>query len=274
MVDKMNTALLDEFKELLDDNNTTEPDVQRFLELNSVLIPTPIMLNHGLSHNAIITKFKLGNEDITDFVYMTKSTVEWYVVLVELENPHKTIFKVDLTKPEFTAEFNNAVDQVLSWKVYIDENKPQVLKQLEKIRVPLEDNKVVFKYVLVIGRNSQVENFEKRRRMFAEKKNSDDIWLMTYDSIINSNYLRGKEHIILSPKGEQGFLIKYLPTHSEHIETSLFSYVSHDFLSLSQDQIDLLKKDGYEMDEWIAGKLLTTNNRLANIDLLKLRPQS
>ncbi len=65
---------------------------------------------------------------------------------------------------------------------------------------------------MVIGRNAEKNNSEKRRAMFAEKS-TDDIRVMTYDSLISQCKLNtcNEEKIILSPWKEQGFRIKKLP---------------------------------------------------------------
>ena len=59
----------------------------------------------------------------------------------------------------------------------------RILHQIDKLRVPLNENSVRFKYVLVIGRNAEKDNSEKRRAMFAEKSDND-IRVMTYDSLV------------------------------------------------------------------------------------------
>lgn len=93
----------------------------------------PILENHHLHFNCVISKLKIGLEVITDFAYLTKSSDIWRVILIELESPHKRIFKKNAHGyPEFSAEFNNAIDQITYWKVYIEEHKTAVLRQLEK----------------------------------------------------------------------------------------------------------------------------------------------
>ena len=126
----------------------------------------------------------LGNEFVTDFAYLTKSSDYWEFVLVELEDAKKKIFTNDKENIYFHSEFNHAYDQITSWKAYVNKNREAILHQIDKLRVPLNENSVRFKYVLVIGRNAEKDNSEKRRAMFAEKSDND-IRVMTYDSLVS-----------------------------------------------------------------------------------------
>ena len=72
----------------------------------------PFLLNHYLHMNCVISKFKLGNEFVTDFAYLTKSSDYWEFVLVELEDAKKKIFTNDKENIYFHSEFNHAYDQI------------------------------------------------------------------------------------------------------------------------------------------------------------------
>ena len=113
-----------------------------------------------------------------------KSSDYWEFVLVELEDAKKKIFTNDKENIYFHSEFNHAYDQITSWKAYVNKNREAILHQIDKLRVPLNENSVRFKYVLVIGRNAEKDNSEKRRAMFAEKSDND-IRVMTYDSLFS-----------------------------------------------------------------------------------------
>ena len=109
------------------------------------------------------------------------------------------------------------------------------------LRVPLNENSVRFKYVLVIGRNAEKDNSEKRRAMFAEKSDND-IRVMTYDSLVSQceSVPYNGEKIILSTWKEQGFKIKKLP--KQEISTSLFAYLRPEYLQISERDIEILKR--------------------------------
>ena len=96
--------------------------------------------------------------------------------------------------------------------------------------------------------------------MFAEKS-TDDIRVMTYDSLISQCKLNtcNEEKIILSHWKEKGFRIKKLP--KQEISTSLFAYMKPEYLQISDDDIARLKKEDYQMDVWLSGKLLSYNDK-------------
>lgn len=257
---KLEESLIKQYKEVINSEDNTENQIQSFLEENTIFIPMPFLLNHNLHMNCVIAKFRLGNEFITDFAYLTKSSDFWEFVLIELEDAKKQIFTCNKENIYFHSDFNHAYDQIISWKAYVNKNREVILHQIDKIRIPLNENSVRFKYVLVIGRNAEKNNSEKRRAMFAEKS-TDDIRVMTYDSLISQCQLNtcNEEKIILSPWKEQGFRIKKLP--KQEILTSLFAYMKPEYLQISDDDIARLKKEDYQMDVWLNGKLLSYNDK-------------
>ena len=202
----------------------------------------------------------MGNEFVTDFVYLTKSSVYWEFVLVELEDAKKKIFTNDKENIYFHSAFNHAYDQITSWKAYVNKNREAILHQIDKLRVPLNENSVRFKYVLVIGRNAEKDNSEKRRAMFAEKSDND-IRVMTYDSLVSQceSVPYTGEKIILSTWKEQGFKIKKLP--QQEISTSLFAYLKPGYLQISERDIEILKEQDYQIDIWLSGRALSYNDK-------------
>lgn len=146
---KLEEKLLEQYFDVIEKNGNTENQIQEFLEENTIFIPMPFLLNHYLHMNCVISKFKLGNEFVTDFAYLTKSSDYWEFVLVELEDAKKKIFTNDKENIYFHSEFNHAYDQITSWKAYVNKNREAILHQIDKLRVPLNENSVRFKYVLV-----------------------------------------------------------------------------------------------------------------------------
>lgn len=244
------------------DNHKNENDIQRFLEDHTEMIPLPFLENHGLNDNAIITKFKLGSEMTTDFAYLTKCSDYWNFVLVELEDSRKKLFTENKQRVLFSAEFNNAYDQITAWKAYVENNRERLLYQTDKIRIPLNNNPVRFKYVLIIGRNKEKEQSEHKRSMLAQKS-TDNTKVMTYDSIISycENNQDLYQKLILSPVGDQAFKIKSVP---EEISTTLFGWLTPEYIKIEQPQIEQLKQQGYEMDAWLQGRLLRFNYKYTN----------
>lgn len=267
---KVSLPYIDEYEDLLrridlGDQSINESIMQDFLEKNTALMPMPFLKNHQLHFNSFISKFKIGPW-VSDIAYLTKSTIGWYVVLIELENPHKNIFKGGNDHAEFTSDFTHARQQIYDWKMYIDENKNDVKETLKRFRKPLEGNTIMFKYAIVMGRRYELINSEARRRTLAELE-KEGLKILTYDTILSDcKRIRRMpmESIVLTMHNKDRFKIKYLPQHSDEeckIETQMFSYMKCEDIQLTDEQINMLKEDGYEIESWLKGELLTLNNR-------------
>ncbi len=257
---KLEEKMIKKFFDIVEGKSNTENQIQNFLEENTIFIPMPFLLNHHLHMNCVVSKFPLGNEFVTDFAYLTKSSDYWELVLIELEDPKKKIFTNNKENIYFHSDFNHAYDQIMSWKAYVSKNREGILHQIDKLRVPLNENSVRFKYVLVIGRNFEKDNSEKRRAMFAEKSDND-IRVMTYDSLVSQceSVSYDGEKIILSVWKEQGFKIKKLP--KQEIFTSLFAFLKPEYLQISKSDIEILKEQDYQMDIWLSGRALSYNDK-------------
>lgn len=238
-----------------------EQVVQDFLEQHTELIPTPNRLNHHLHFQSIVSKFPLGTELTTDYVYITKSSDVWRVTLIELESPDKSIFTSDTKKTNTSAEFNAALNQVRSWKHYIDENKSEVIRRLDPLLQPINmrRNPIEFHYQLIIGRSEDKNLSVERKKHFRGLIDETGIDLLTYDQLIDwyRNDQRYKK-LVLRLTGMQ-----YAFKHMHFEPTQILSYVGPDRLSLSTTEVERLKAAGYEMDKWSKGDLLTYNVKFA-----------
>ena len=56
--------------------------------------------------------------------------------------------------------------------------------------------------------------------------------------------------------GDQAFKIKSVP---EGISTTLFGWLTPEYIKIEQPQVEQLKQQGYEMDAWLQGELLRFN---------------
>lgn len=153
------------------DKTVKESTMQIFLERHTSIIPTPFLLNHGLHFDAFISKLPIGSR-FCDLAYLTKSSDEWWLVLLELENPHKKLFKGDVDHAEFTADYTQALQQIKDWRTYISDYKNNVVNAIKRMLRPLSENKVSFKYVLVMGSRKETLASKARSRALAEE-NSD-----------------------------------------------------------------------------------------------------
>ncbi|MDK1389651.1 DUF4263 domain-containing protein [Sinorhizobium sp. 8-89] len=128
---------IEEFKVLLSKPGRQENAIQAFLEQHTTFLPTPGLLNHRLHLNSIISKFPIG-ERVADYAYLTKSSDEWKLVLVELEDAGKKLFTQSSKHVGFTSEMNDAIAQVDVWREFWNENRRTVLDSLEHLLVPPE----------------------------------------------------------------------------------------------------------------------------------------
>lgn len=247
---------INQLNTVLNVNGNNENQIQKILEDNPELIPLPFLQNHRLHSNLIFKKFPLPNAQETDFLYLTKSTVEWWCVLVEIESSNKKIFNSSTSStPVFSAEFNNAYDQILSWKGYLLEDSAPMKSSILPLLMHMHRNSIVFKYVLIIGRNSELDS-QIKINLF-NQKNTNDIKIMTYDSLINSFTENPIASKIIAVKSTIGYKIKSL----NNADTSLFSYLKSGEITFDDSIKNELVNKGYNVNAWKNGELLKVNDK-------------
>ncbi len=231
-----------------------ENEIQGYFESNPDLIPTPFLLNHGLHFSSIISKLPISDSLISDFAYLTKSSAEWVLVLMELEASNKKIFTASNKNINFTAEFNNAYDQILSWRAYLEQNSLEFKKKFEHLMFHMYPNSLSFKFVLVIGRSSEI-NTQERQNLFLQK-NKDGVIVMTYDSLLRT-YAGAKRHYKnILVKVKNGFELR---RYDSNVQSTLFSYVKHGNFFFDSTTRGKLITDGYDIDSWEKGNPLAYN---------------
>src|SRR3546814_819012 len=178
------TGKIADVDKLMCEPKSNENAIQAFLEANTMFMPTPDVLHHRLHMNSVIAKFPIG-ERSTDYAYLSKSTVEWQLVLVELEDSSKRIFKDSSKNDAFTVDFSDAVAQIDVWRDHVSQHLDQVREKLHPLMVPpqMARNKLSVRYVLVIGRSAEFEHDEARRLRLANYGAERNLRIMTYDTI-------------------------------------------------------------------------------------------
>lgn len=265
-------ALLDEYEKVLTitkpERRQKEQCVQDFLEENSELLPTPFLQNHKLHFDIIVSKFPLGNTYITDYVYITKSSYEWDIVLVELEDPDKLYFSdKNLTDSDPSHKLHEAINQVLSWQAYIRDHKAEIVNTLKPLLKPVkmrEENPINFKYVLIYGRSENRDCSPKRKEMINLLSESNKIQIISYDTIkhiYESQRIHNKK-IILSLQ-QNHYIVKKMDC-----EPRFFSDITPSELIIPTDDIEKLKSKGYQMDDWLKGKPLSYNGKRTGDEIL------
>jgi hypothetical protein len=252
---EVDEQLVAKFESLLSDPDQDENALQRFIERHTEFIPTPSLLNHFLHFNCIISKFKIGAWS-SDLAYLTKCTPFWRLVLVELEHPRKSIFKDSSNYEGFTAEFNEAIAQINTWRDILDKNPTEIKRRLAPLQAHMRDNPIEFSYLLVIGRDAELRNHQRRTDRLAGFR-SRDIQVMTWDSLIRIAQSGRAERKCLLSETATGFKVKFMHAFPQRI----FAYLPPSQLEIDEADVARLQADGYRMDMWKAGDLLVMNER-------------
>lgn len=265
---------LDNIKGFLDILDSTAPVgkqkeqvIQSYLELHSDMIPTNKVLNHQVLYDFIFTKFPINNSNVTDLLYITKSSVQYKIVLIELENCEKKIFTADVDKVIFSAEFNAAFQQVYNWKIEIEEHKHELLRNLDHMldKQKYMNDPIYFDYQLIIGRSSEYEKNPNRKRHISMKQRDTGIEILTYDSLIQwyKNARSCKKDIIKLERDH--YIIKNMDANTQ----SYFAYLKPHQIKITKEQKEELMKEGYQIEKWENGEPLIVNHKYADLESLK-----
>jgi len=251
------------FKEILEANppkgRQKEQYVQDFMEKNTEFLPTPGLENHGLHMASVISKLPIDVSLICDYAYITKSSIKWKIYFVELEKPEKKIFKETKRQVGFSAEFNDAIAQIRSWKLFIDSSPDVLKKRLLSLLQPIEmrDNPIQYCYVLIYGRNTEYKTSNEKRLSLSKYMDSEQIKFYTYDSIISEFEASRPKKKNVMRLVKSGFEFKHL--HCE--PDSIFAYISPNEFSVSDEQSKKLQSWGYEIEKWKKGMFLRFNGK-------------
>lgn len=249
---------LAEFDRLIDEPNANENALQVFLESNTMFMPKINLLNHQLHMNCVIAKFPVG-ERSTDYAYLTKSTVEWRLVLVELEDSSKRIFKRSSKNNAFTSEFSDAIAQIGVWRDYLSRHLEQVREKLHPLLVPpaMARNNLSICYVLVIGRSDEYVHNEARRLRLANYGSDHNLRIISYDTIRRSVSGGHAEPSAILRANSRGYLLQ----SAEAMPSTMFAYMKPSDLELSKEAEAALRSNGYDIDAWKDNKMLTFNDK-------------
>ncbi len=250
-------ALKSAFGTLFERNDVTEPEIQSFLEENSELIPVPYLLNHDLHGEGIISKFELDRDKVPDFAYLTKSSVEWRLVLIELERPQKRLF-IKRPHTDFHRDTRAAIAQIEDWKQFVDSHPDELCRRLRPLMTPLHflENPIEVKYLLVIGQHPSITYTPEQSGRIKRLSKESNIQLCTYNSILRmgSSYRIGHKKNIFSHDQDR-YKFKFVHIHY----TNIFGWHTPDQIGINPEQIKWFESHGFDMQSWLKGKLLTLN---------------
>ena len=156
-------ALSDEFEKILEDE-TREEDIQKFLKTNSFVL-------HQSAET--ISKQKLGEDFVTDFVLVATTTQGPSYFLVELERATHPVLNKDYS---LTSPVMQAVKQTRDWDVWLETNKAYIQNKLPGFETP--------HFIVVIGRSVR---FDDNHRAYMRSYNREwkNLELLTYDDVLH-----------------------------------------------------------------------------------------
>lgn len=182
------TALKESFITLLD-KRAVEQEYQELIEKNTALVPREFIQNHGVHLDVVFRKLSLGADYTTDFFYLSKSSIDWNCVLIEIEKPQSRYFKD--TSNKFHPDFQAALEQINCWRAWFSNRSNSdgfvngTIGFLRGSGHWMWNNPCYIKYVLVHGRRSEFEGNEIRRGLISGQERND-FHILSYDSLVES----------------------------------------------------------------------------------------
>lgn len=201
-----------EYKEFLEEVMKKEGQEQRvhdFFEKRAALLPGILGIkasaHHGPFKEIVFSKFQLPGtfRRVPDFLFVSKSSSEVTVVMIELEDPTKEMFNQDNT---ISQKFNLAYQQLEDWAAWIEEgsNKALLTSILNNAyNTPfISQLPMKVEYILIYGREDEFKGNDIRtKRRSQKKKNNIDI--ISFDSIKCAYY---PENLITVRMGQNGVI--------------------------------------------------------------------
>lgn len=163
------------FLELID-KGASESRVQEFLERN----PAIVCGSAYLMGDAVISKFRLGVDLVTDFAYVNPRSGSTLLFLVEIEDPGKPIFNKD---DQFTEHFNQAYQQLEDWLGWCVSHR----EELRQLFLPLTsisgENPASYvpRGLLIYGRRAELTSARRRERWQSKSASNPFVVVRTYD---------------------------------------------------------------------------------------------
>lgn len=157
------TKLIEAFSELLN-NAELEEDLQKYITENpQVLYPDYI---------ECYPKFKLGEDFVTDYVFLVQGHEGHEYIFVEIERSNKSIYT---NSGQFSSHFTQAKDQILDWENWVTHNQAYLSRKLPNLYKP--------KYHLVMGRSTDIT--QQLREKLRTEFSSTTRKFSTFDDVLN-----------------------------------------------------------------------------------------
>jgi hypothetical protein len=158
---------LSRFKELIDNKNSTEPNMQNFFEKNWMFLE--------ISAKRVFPKFNMGGEKIPDFIIETS---DYRYVLVEIESPNVNLYTSE-TPPKQSRKLREADSQIKSYLSYARENILFLRRKLPFLSAEKTEG------LIVIGRSGML-SLEQKKRLEQDRAFGKDYDIVTYDELFEN----------------------------------------------------------------------------------------
>ncbi|WP_313140856.1 Shedu immune nuclease family protein [Stenotrophomonas sp.] len=218
------------FLELLD-GGYPEQVYQEFIEQNTVLVPREFVQNHGVNLDLVFRKMHLAKDYAPDFFYLSKSSADWNLILVEIEKPQSRYFRNQGN--ELHSDFLKGLDQIARWRTWFDNHANMVGfidGTIASVRVPdsMRRNKCKIKYVLVHGRRSEFGNNEVRRGLIRARE-ADDFHIISFDSLAEALHTKSPLYLCVR-KNEHVEIVS-----DRYIDDSVFAWMDPSLLKITDE---------------------------------------
>lgn len=243
--------LKQEFTNLID-AALPEQVYQSFLEKHTQFIPREFVQNHGIHFDLVFRKLHLASDYAPDFFYMSKSSADWNLVLIEIEKPQSKYFKDGSNEPH--PDFVTAYDQIMKWRGWFQDfgNYMGFINgTLGSVREPMGRNACHIKYVLVHGRRHEfAENAIRRNKI--KGMEGDDFKILSYDSLLEALNRKYPLYVCARKNEWVDFLSR------EYVSDEVFSYFDPSMLRINDDlREDIVKnKHNWRISSLKGGRAL------------------
>ena len=163
--------LSSEFSHLLRESSEEET-LQTFLKENPQMLYPDFIQCHS--------KFKLGKEYVSDFLFRTQGTQGEEYVFVEIERATKRIFT---QADQFSSEFSQAKSQILSWQTWVGENIAYLRQDVPSLYHPYFHLVMGRSHDMSRGRSAMIRN--EFANPFHRFSTYDDV-LQRFEQIISN----------------------------------------------------------------------------------------
>ncbi len=152
--------LVEEWTKMLSDTNLLEKDYHNFLANYAGLF-----LADKARTYLVLNKLQFGNDYVSDFVVINENfSAGLYYNIIEIETPHCNLFT---KKGNQSARLNQAIQQILDWKRWLENNPDNVGKILPNVNRAIKPPN--YNFTIYIGnRNISNEHTIKRNQLSQE----------------------------------------------------------------------------------------------------------